>query len=196
MDPDVSPAVSDLAIRYRRFHDLVMGEVDFNESTIEFVMTFSDSAYIITEHFETAARIAFNRSNNWLVRMNLATLALLACTCAFINFPYVIASYNVDHSKEVSGNGLALDVNYLVGLGPQAVPAIDRFLAAVPNSTPLLCNRTPLAWNRDQLIKRQLAELDSWRTWSFRGYRLKRYVAASGTSPAQETPTAAKGDKG
>ena len=37
------------------------------------------------------ARIAFNRSNTWLVQMNLATLALLACICAFINFPYVIA---------------------------------------------------------------------------------------------------------
>src|SRR4051812_17245680 len=82
------------------------------------------------------ARIALDRSNHWLVQMNLATLALMGCISAFINFPYVIASYNVDHSKEVSGNGLALDVNYIVGLGPQAVPAIDRYLAALPNSTP------------------------------------------------------------
>jgi hypothetical protein len=142
------------------------------------------------------ARIALDRSNSWLVQMNLATLALLACICAFINFPYVIAIYNVEHSKEVSGNGLALDVNYLVGLGPQAVPAIDRYLAALPNSTPLLFNRSPLAWNRDQLIKRQLAELDSWRAWSFRGYRLKQYVAAAGPSLAQSEPAARKGDKG
>jgi hypothetical protein len=140
------------------------------------------------------ARIAFDRSNSWLVQMNLATLALLACVCAFINFPYVIASYNVDHSKEVSGNGLALDVTYLVGLGPQAVPAIDRYLAAQPNGSLSLFNRGQLAWNRDQLIKRQLAELDSWRAWSFRGYRLKRYVAARGPSPEQ--PAASKGDKG
>ena len=81
------------------------------------------------------ARIAFDRSNTWLVQMNLATLALLACICAFINFPYIIASYNVDHSKEVSGNGLALDFGYLVGLGPQAVPAIDRYLAMRPNGS-------------------------------------------------------------
>jgi hypothetical protein len=140
------------------------------------------------------ARIAFDRSNHWLVQMNLATLALLACVCAFINFPYVIAAYNVDHSKEVSGNGLALDVTYLVGLGPQAVPAIDHYLAARPNSSLSLFDRGQLAWNRDQLIKRQLAELDSWRAWSFRGYRLKRYVAALGPSPEQ--PAASKGDKG
>jgi hypothetical protein len=141
------------------------------------------------------ARIAFDRSNSWLVQMNLAALALLACISAFINFPYVIASYNVDHSKEVSGNGLALDVNYLVGLGPQAVPAIDRYLAALPNGAALPVNRGQLAWNRDQLIKRQLAELDSWRAWSFRGYRLKQYVAAASPSLAQSEPAARKGDK-
>ena len=137
------------------------------------------------------ARIAFDRSNSWLVQMNLATLALLACICAFINFPYVIAAYNVDHSKEMSGNGLALDVSYLVGLGPQAVPAIDRYLATLPNS-----DRGQLAWNRDQLIKRQLAELDSWRAWSFRGYRLKQYVAAGGAPPVQSWLVGPKGDKG
>jgi hypothetical protein len=140
------------------------------------------------------ARIAFDRSNTWLVQMNLAALALLACICAFINFPHVIAAYNVDHSKEVSGSGLTLDAGYLVGLGPQAVPAIDRYLAAQPNSSFSLLDRHQLAWNRDQLIKRQLAELDSWRAWSFRGYRLKQYDAARGPSPEQ--PVASKGDKG
>jgi hypothetical protein len=142
------------------------------------------------------ARIAFDRSNSWLVQINLATLALMACVYAFINFPYVIVTYNVDHSKEVSGNGLALDVNYLVGLGPQAVPAIDRYLAALPNSTPLLFNRSPLALNRDELVTKQLAELDSWRAWSFRGYRLKQYIAAGGPSPAQGKPAARRGDTG
>jgi Domain of unknown function (DUF4173) len=128
--------------------------------------------------------------------MNLAALALLACICAFINFPNVIATYNVDHSKEVSGNGLSLDVGYLVGLGPQAVPAINRYLTALPGSPSLLFNRGQLAWNRDQLIKGQLAELDSWRAWSFRGYRLKRYVTAGGAPSVQSRPAAPKGDKG
>jgi hypothetical protein len=141
-------------------------------------------------------RIALGRSNSWLVRMNLATLALLACTCAFVNFPCVIASYNVDHSEAVSGKGLALDVGYLLGLGPQAVPAIDRYLAALPNRAPLLFNWHQLAWNRDQLIKQQLAELDSWRTWSFRGFRLKQYVTRGGAPPVQSWPIGPKGDKG
>ena len=140
------------------------------------------------------ARIAFDRSNTWLVRMNLATLALMACICAFINFPYVIATWNVDHSKEVSGNGLELDFNYLVGLGPQALPAIDRYLAARPNR--YIPDQFRMTGQRDQLVKSQLAELNSWRAWSFRGYRLKQYMVAAGLSPVQAKPAAPKGDKG
>ena len=60
---------------------------------------------------------------------------------------------------------------------PQAVPAIDRYLATRAERRP----EQPVgAGNRDQLIKRQLAELDSWRAWSFRGYRLKQYVDRAG----------------
>jgi hypothetical protein len=129
------------------------------------------------------ARIAFDRSNHWLVQMNLATLTLTACICAFINFPYVVATYNVDHSKEVSGNGLALDFTYLAGLGPQALPAIDRYLAAQPfgfgNAQAMLSGY------RTTLVKRHLAELDSWRAWSFRGHRLQNYLDRTAESPAQ-----------
>jgi hypothetical protein len=139
------------------------------------------------------ARIAFNRSNVWLVQMNLATLALMACICAFVNFPYVIATWNVNHSKDVAGTGLELDFNYLVGLGPQALPAIERYLAARPNR--YIPDQFRMTGQRDQLVARQLAELESWRAWSFRGYRLKRYIVAAGLSP-EGKPAGAKGDKG
>jgi hypothetical protein len=118
------------------------------------------------------ARIAFDRSNTWLVQMNFVTLALTACICAFINFPYVIAAYNVDHSKEASSNGLALDFNYLTGLGPHALPAIDRYLAMRPGGNDSMM----LRGQRDRLVKSHLAELDSWRAWSFRGHRLQQYL--------------------
>jgi Domain of unknown function (DUF4173) len=127
------------------------------------------------------ARIALDRSNTWLVRMNLATLALLACICAFINFPYVIASYNVDHSKEVFSSGQTLDFNYLVGLGPQALPAIDRYLAIRPN----VYDSMTMKGQRDRLVKSHLAELDSWRAWSFRGHRLRNYLDRTAGSSVQ-----------
>jgi hypothetical protein len=137
------------------------------------------------------ARIAFDRSNHWLVLMNLAALALLAYICVFINFPYTIATYNVDHGKEVSGNGLAVDFSYLVSLGPQALPAIDRYISALPND--YVGDR--FTWPRDQLVTKQRAELDSWRAWSFRGYRLRQYVVAGGPSAGQGKPAGRKGDK-
>jgi hypothetical protein len=138
-------------------------------------------------------RIAFDRSNAWLVRMNLAMLALMACICAFVNFPYIIATWNVNHSKDIAGAGLELDFNYLVGLGPQALPAIERYLAARPNR--YIPDQFRMTGQRDQLVTNQLAELDSWRAWSFRGYRLKKYIVAAGLSP-EGRPVGAKGDKG
>jgi hypothetical protein len=125
------------------------------------------------------ARIALDRSNGWLVEMNLATLALTVCICAFINFPYVIATYNVDHRKQANSNGQILDFGYLVGLGPQALPAIDRYLAGGWNEA----MRTQPNVHRDLLVKQHRAELDSWRAWSFRGERLTRYLDRTSASP-------------
>jgi hypothetical protein len=120
-------------------------------------------------------------------------LALMACICAFVNFPYVIATWNVNHSKDVAGAGLELDFNYLVGLGPQALPAIERYLAARPNR--YIPDQFRMTGQRDQLVARQLAELESWRAWSFRGYRLKQYIVAAGLS-LEGKPAGPKGDKG
>ena len=139
------------------------------------------------------ARIAFDRSNTWLVQTNLATLAVTACICAFVNFPYIIATWNVDHSKDVAGAGLELDFNYLVSLGPQALPAIERYLTARPNR--YIPDQFRMTGQRDQLVARQLTELKSWRAWSFRGYRLSRYIVAAGLSPYGK-PAGPKGDKG
>jgi len=79
----------------------------------------------------------------------------------------------------------------VLSLGPQALPAIDRYLATRPNDYV----RDKLTGYRDQLVTNQLDELDSWRVWSFRGYRLKRYLAAGGAPPVQSRPAAGKGDK-
>jgi hypothetical protein len=116
------------------------------------------------------ARIALDHSNQWLVLANAVTLALVLYVCAFINFPWVIATYNVAHSREMSGKGVAVDFHYLVHLGPQALPAIDHYLDHD--------GRPCCAWKeqRDGLVLRHAAQLDSWRAWSFRGWRLQRYL--------------------
>jgi Domain of unknown function (DUF4173) len=116
-------------------------------------------------------RIAFNRSNAWLISMNLAALALTIYVCSFVNFAHVIGTFNVAHSREVSGQGVQLDTRYLASLGPRAIGAIDQFIAhRNGNVTPdlLLC--------RKQLSAAILSDMRNWRSWTFRDWRLKSYL--------------------
>jgi Domain of unknown function (DUF4173) len=135
------------------------------------------------------ARIALRHSNRWLVLSNLASLALMAYICAFINFPSVIAAYNVDHCREISGNGTLLDSQYLLALGPQALPAFDRYLhdprAQVYNygKGPNGEMRSIVDRRRDCLVNAYRNALVSWRAWSFRDWRLQRYLGRSAEIP-------------
>lgn len=83
-----------------------------------------------------------------------------------MNFAAIVADYNVADSHEMGGKGPTLDTDYLVSLGPQAIPAIDRFLA--------IRQPASLVERRDTLAHWRRAALNSWRAWTFRGWRLKR----------------------
>lgn len=117
-------------------------------------------------------RIVLYRSNAWLIAANLVVLALTIYVCSFVNFASLVASYNVAHST-----GRALDLSYLTGLGPQAIPALDRYLAANEKSNlsypPL---HRELRAHRDHYAGAHAARMQSWRAWTFRGWRLTRYL--------------------
>lgn len=118
------------------------------------------------------ARLLTRRSNTWLIRINAMVLAGVLYICLFVNFPALVASYNVTDSREMGGNGPVLDIDYLVSLGPQAIPAFDRFTAQVRKN-----HMECLTCMRDRLAGAQRTELVSWRGWTFRGSRLQRYLA-------------------
>ncbi len=99
------------------------------------------------------------------------TLTTTLYVCSLVDFTAIIADYNVDHSREVSGRGVAVDINYLLRLGPQALPAIDRAIA-LRGSDPNLVSR------RDCLVERHRGDLASWRAWGFRSWRLQRRLDA------------------
>jgi hypothetical protein len=129
------------------------------------------------------ARIALQRSNKWLVGANLIALATVLYVCSLVNFDAFIADYNVTHSREASGNGLQIDIDYLLTLGPQALPAIDRAIALRPGSS-----ESCLVSRRDRLVEQQRQDL-AWRSWGFRSWRLQRRLDAlakdqSGSRPA------------
>jgi hypothetical protein len=128
-------------------------------------------------------RIALNRSNQWLVGANLIALAIVLYGCSLVNFDAFIADYNVAHSREASGSGVQIDINYLMTLGPQALPAIDRAIA-LRLGNPESC----LVSRRDRLVEQQRQDL-AWRSWGFRSWRLQRRLDAlakdqSGNRPA------------
>jgi len=114
-------------------------------------------------------RIALRGSNEWLIRANLLVLTFALYACALINFAAVIADYNVSHSREALGSGVNLDMDYLIQLGPQALPAIDRAFQ-LRTANPLLVSR------RNSLVEQQRQQMASWRSWGFRGWRLQRFL--------------------
>jgi hypothetical protein len=122
-------------------------------------------------------RIVLNRPNEWLVRANLITLLATLYVCALVNFPALIANYNVGHSREVTGQGIQVDMNYLIRLGPQALPAIDRAIQ-FRGADPTLVSR------RNCLVEQQRNDMASWRAWGFRSWRLQRVLDAQQQSSA------------
>src|SRR5262245_45576045 len=124
------------------------------------------------------ARILLGRSNTWLVAANIAVLVLTLYVCSFVNFAYVIASYNVEHSWERTGDGQLLDLGYVAGLGPQAIPAMDRYVAQGGTIPPKLLPAT-----RDQLAAAAQERMQDWRASTFRDWRLARYLAGDAGVP-------------
>lgn len=119
-------------------------------------------------------RIALGRSNRWLISLNAAALAATLYVCSFVNFPHLIASYNVDHCRELSGKGVALDRRYVLRLGPQAIPALDAYAEAITSRN----HSAPLRFMPDieRLATQHDRQMADWRGWSFRGWRLTRYL--------------------
>ncbi|QOZ72369.1 DUF4153 domain-containing protein [Bradyrhizobium arachidis] len=122
------------------------------------------------------ARIVLDRSNEWLVSVNLIALAVALYGCSLVNLDAFIANYNVAHSREASGNGVQIDINYLLTLGPQALPAIDKAIMLRPGNP-----ETCLVSRRDRLVEQQRQDL-AWRSWGFRNWRLQRRLDAQVTN--------------
>lgn len=120
-------------------------------------------------------RILLRRSNEWLIATNLAALMAVLYVCAFIDFSAFIARFNVEHSRELGGQGLALDISYLRSLGPSAIPALDRYIAAL---APVASEEMKTAAAAREGLSYQFAQHSrDWRSWSLRAWRLESALA-------------------
>lgn len=97
------------------------------------------------------------RSNGWLAAraaaLGLGTLYL----CAFVNFAQLIAAHNL-----APGRGQAPDLHHLASLGPTAAAALRPVRDELPRAV------AP-------------PRIEDWRDWTFRAWRVRRYVDAMPT---------------
>jgi hypothetical protein len=110
---------------------------------------------------------------SWLVAANAVSLALVLYVCCFINAPRLVATYNVAHSREVSGTGPWLDKDYLRSLGPEVLPVLEPYLPQIPalQSTVSQLRAGP------NICENQRRRSENWRASGFRTWRLQRYLA-------------------
>ena len=139
------------------------------------------------------ARIALQKSNTWLVAANTLCAAAVLYACTFLNFTHIIATYNVAHSREVSGKGVWLDTGYLRRLGVMAIPAMDTFLTHQRRKDPV--SAPSLAWYRTILMRQHFAKVHSgWRAWSYRDQRLARYLERAQIDTLNAKPASRQGN--
>lgn len=138
-------------------------------------------------------QILSHRPVGWLVSANAVMLALMLYGYSFVDTAVVIANYNIRHSYEMRGTGQRIDIAYLWALGPGIIPALDRYaprIAAVGNSPSQVkwgWSQDKVASYRDGLAGRHRAAQIDWRAWSFRDWRLSRYLATVPQAPFRAT---------
>ncbi|EJT01748.1 DUF4173 domain-containing protein [Rhizobium sp. CCGE 510] len=119
-------------------------------------------------------RILLSRSNEWLIAMNLASLIVVVYISAFIDFPDIIARFNVAHSQEITAEGPPLDLDYLSSLGPSVIPALDLYLHMLPDQ--LIDKRNQALAIRYYLVRDFERRPRDWRSWTFRAARLETHL--------------------
>lgn len=120
-------------------------------------------------------QILGRKSNRWLLDANAIAVAATLYLCCFANFPYIVARYNLTHWQQRSGIGAVLDVDYMIALGRDALPA---YAGIVAGSEPRLPIRQAGLLQQEWRDAARSLETADWRSWTFRDWRLKRVLAA------------------
>jgi hypothetical protein len=121
-------------------------------------------------------QIVWRKTNRWLLNANATAAAIALYACCWINFPALVASYNVAHCVETTGTGPTLDLDYLLALGPEAMPAYDEFVETYAKLQEPEMSRGRIASIQSERRSMEIAIFNlNWRSWTFREWRLQRY---------------------
>jgi hypothetical protein len=121
-------------------------------------------------------RIVRRTPTDWLVTVNAAALALTLYIACFIDFPALIARYNIEHCSAMAPDGPELDHSYLRHLGPSIIPVLDEEILRLGERE----SGTSVAWQRQELASQFMAGTHDWRSWTFSAWRLNRYLSRTG----------------
>lgn len=122
-------------------------------------------------------RMLRGRSAGWLINANLAAAGALLTTCCFVDLGAIAAQWNVDHAREVDGNGAGIDLCYLAELdGSALLPLIDLEQRKLPGNLNL---RTRIVRERIQARLTDSSSKGGW-TW-INEQRLKEAAHRLGT---------------
>lgn len=134
-------------------------------------------------------RIVKNKDNIWLINCNLIVLIAVVYFCSFINFGGIIAEYNTSHSCEVVEEDKYIDFNYIHDvIGVDAIPALIKYHNKVTSSK-TECTKissSKCCYSRHNYFKDNtlislkdvfMGNQTKWRGWTFRKYRISKYLA-------------------
>jgi hypothetical protein len=122
-------------------------------------------------------RIVLVRSDAWLLRANGVAALFMLYMAACLNVPGIVAQYDVTHCREVTGSGAALDLSYLQSLGPQAIPALDRYQVITGQGEGVPFVQQGAAGAVRVALAADLRALPiGWRSFSFWSWVLRCYL--------------------
>ena len=121
------------------------------------------------------AKIAFRKTNSWLVSANTLALVTTTLICCFVNFGAIIAWSNVKNCREMGGKGTWLDVQYLQGIGVEALPALLWAKDQNPNNPAFQASLGRIIVKLENELR---LNTQDWRAITFRQYRLVNEIVA------------------
>ena len=122
-------------------------------------------------------RSILNKSNTWLINANVITALIVLYITSFVNIGTMIAHYNVQYSKAVSGTGVHLDTYYLEHIiGSYSIPALIKY-SEYGKVHDRVLYRDGIEEHFDtieEMTSELRTDMDDWRRWTYSEYRLLR----------------------
>lgn len=126
------------------------------------VVAFIWMALVFVSLILIILRLVQDRSMAWLVGSTATAVTTTLYICCFVNFAYLITTYNMASQ----GAGGRLDLAYLCGLGEQVIPAMMDYSQVTDQ----------VACGERGNPSIRFDPIEDWREWGFRRWRLQRYL--------------------